>query len=199
MKNFIKTSFGLLFVFIVAGCTSLTDSNNIPEPVSNNTSLQKPPIESPIITPLTSEEITGLIHMREEEKLARDVYSAMYTKWNARVFQNISNSEQTHMNAILNLLNRYSVPDPVGNNGPGVFTDPNLQALYNSLIEKGNISNLEAYKVGIDIEQLDINDLKTQINTTSKLDLLKVYNNLLLGSYSHLESFTFNSTRAALL
>ena len=122
----------------------------------------------------------------------------MYAKWNSRVFQNISNSEQTHMNAILNLLNRFSVPDPVGNNGPGVFTDLNLQALYNSLIEKGNISISEAYKTGLDIEQLDINDLKQQINNvTVKTDILKVYNNLLLASYSHLEAFTFNSTRLA--
>jgi hypothetical protein len=195
MKNFIKTSLGLLLVFIVASCTSLTDSNNIPESNNNNTSLQK----TPIVTELTPAEKAGLIYMREEEKLARDVYTAMYAKWNARVFQNISNSEQTHMNAILNLLNRYSVPDPVGNNCPGVFTDPNLQALYNSLIEKGNISISEAYKTGLDIEQLDINDLKQQINNvTVKTDILKVYNNLLLASYSHLEAFTFNSIRVAI-
>jgi hypothetical protein len=193
MKNLIKTAIVLISVFIVAGCTSLTDSNSIPESRNNNTSLQKNPI---VITELTLEEKAGLIHMREEEKLARDVYTAMYTKWNARVFQNISKSEQTHMNAILTLLNRYAVPDPVGSNGPGVFADLNLQDLYNSLIEKGNISISEAYKVGIDIEQLDISDLKEQINNvTSKVDLLKVYNNLLLGSYSHLEAFTFNSTK----
>jgi hypothetical protein len=195
MKNMIKTAIVLFSVFIVAGCTSLTDSNNVPESGNNNTSLQKTPITTPVITPLTPEEIAGLVQMREEEKLARDVYIAMYAKWNANVFQNISGSEQTHMNAMLTLLNRYSVPDPVGSNGPGVFTDPNLQALYTSLIEKGNISILEAYKVGIDIEQLDINDLKTQINATSKQDLLKVYNNLLLGSYSHLKAFTFNSAK----
>jgi hypothetical protein len=195
MKNLIKTAIVLFSVFIVAGCTSLTDSNNIPESNNNNASLQKTPI---VATELTPAEKAGLIHMREEEKLARDVYIAMYTKWNARVFQNISNSEQTHMNAMLTLLNRYSVPDPVGSNGPGVFTDPNLQALFNSLIEKGNISISEAYQVGIDIEQLDISDLKDQINNvTSKVDLLKVYNNLLLGSYSHLEAFTFNSTKIA--
>jgi hypothetical protein len=198
MKNLIKTAIVLLSVFVVTGCTSLTDSNNIPESSGNNSSLQKNPITTPVIIPLTPAEIAGLVQMREEEKLARDVYSAMYAKWNSRVFQNISNSEQTHMSAILNLLTRYSVPDPVGNNAPGVFSDSNIQALYNSLIEKGNISNLEAYKVGIDIEQLDINDLKTQISTTSKTDLLKVYNNLLLGSYSHLEAFTFNSTRVSL-
>jgi hypothetical protein len=195
MKNLIKTSLVLLFVFIVAGCSSLTDSNTIPESGGNNNSLQK----SPIVAELTPAEKAGLIQMREEEKLARDVYITMYAKWNTRVFQNISNSEQSHMNALLNLLNFYLVPDPVGSNGVGVFTDPNLQALYNSLIEKGNVSVSEAYKVGIAIEQLDISDLKTQINTIAvKPNLLKVYNNLLLGSYNHLEAFSLNSTKVAL-
>jgi hypothetical protein len=98
----------------------------------------------------------------------------------------------------LNLLNMFAIPDPVGNNGPGVFTDPNLQALYNTLIEKGNISKLEAFKVGIDIEQLDISDLKHQINdVTTNANILRVYNNLLLGSYNHLEAFTLNSSRYA--
>jgi hypothetical protein len=195
MKNLIKTSFALLLVFIVTGCTSLTDSNSIPESNNNNTSLQKTPL---LVTELTPAEKAGLIHMREEEKLARDVYIAMYAKWNTKVFQNISSSEQTHMNALLNLLNLFAIADPVGNNGPGVFTDPNLQSLYNTLIEKGNISKLEAFKVGIDIEQLDISDLKHQINdVTTNTNLLRVYNNLLLGSYSHLEAFTLNSSRYA--
>jgi hypothetical protein len=38
--------------------------------------------------------------IREEEKLARDVYNALITEWNAQSFENISSSEQSHGLAI---------------------------------------------------------------------------------------------------
>ena len=38
--------------------------------------------------------------MREEEKVARDVYLSLNDTWNLRIFKNITSSEQTHMNAI---------------------------------------------------------------------------------------------------
>ena len=50
--------------------------------------------------PLTPEEAAGLTLMREEEKLARDVYQYLYEQWGQRVFKNIAGSEQTHMNAV---------------------------------------------------------------------------------------------------
>ena len=45
---------------------------------------------------LTDEEIAGLKLMREEEKLARDVYMVLYEQWNLPIFSNIANSEQAH-------------------------------------------------------------------------------------------------------
>ena len=63
--------------------------------------------------------------MREEEKLARDVYLAMDDLWGLRVFSQISWSEQNHMDAVLAVLDKYGVLDPVGDNPTGVFTDPN--------------------------------------------------------------------------
>ena len=38
---------------------------------------------------LTSIEIEGLTYMREEEKLARDVYLFLYDFWGVNIFQNI--------------------------------------------------------------------------------------------------------------
>jgi len=87
--------------------------------------------------PITEEEIQGLLYMREEEKLARDVYLKMLEKYNARVFDNISEAEQRHMDFVKEMLDKFSVTDPVTNNDPGVFSNSDLSAAYNRLIEQG--------------------------------------------------------------
>ena len=135
-------------------------------------------------------ESASLQYMREEEKLAHDVYVALYTKWNLQIFSNIAASEQKHTDAILTLLNRYGVSDPAAGNAAGVFTNPELQALYTTLVAQGSVSAVEALKVGAAIEEIDILDLKTHIAETTKPDILRVYNNLLSGSQSHLRAFT---------
>mgnify|MGYP003589105545 CR=1 FL=1 len=45
---------------------------------------------------LSDAEKKGLLLMREEEKLARDLYLALYDKWGTRAFSNIAQSEQHH-------------------------------------------------------------------------------------------------------
>ena len=62
---------------------------------------------TPATTPLSATEKESLLYMREEEKLARDVYNAFYDRYGLRVFSNIATSEQAHMDAVLTLLNRY--------------------------------------------------------------------------------------------
>jgi len=139
-------------------------------------------------------ESAALQYMREEEKLAHDVYVALYAKWNLQIFSNIAASEQKHTDSILTLLNRYGVSDPAAGKAAGVFTNPDLQALYTTLVAQGSVSTVEALKVGAAIEELDILDLKTHIAETTKPDILRVYNNLLSGSQSHLRSFTATLT-----
>ncbi len=138
---------------------------------------------------LSDEELYSLTLMREEEKLARDVYQVMSAKYNAKIFTNIAAAEQTHMDAVLILLNKYDMEDPVGDNPVGVFTDPVLQILYDQLIELGNTSILNAYKTGATIEDLDIYDLRTVKETVDNKDILLVFDNLEKGSRNHLRSF----------
>jgi hypothetical protein len=141
---------------------------------------------------ISDEESKSLIHMREEEKLARDVYIAMFNKYGLRIFENISSSEQTHTDAILQLLTKYAIKDPVGVNAVGVFTDPGLQALYTSLVNSGNVSILEAYKVGATIEDLDLNDLKNDLLKVDNQDIILVYQMLSKGSRNHMRNFYSN-------
>jgi hypothetical protein len=137
---------------------------------------------------LTADESAGLLYMREEEKLARDVYNQMYTLWGQPVFQNIASSEQTHMDQVKLLLDRYGLADPALD--PGKFTDPALQALYDQLIGQGTVSLEEALKIGALVEQTDIDDLQARLAQTDNADIQLVYNNLMSASYNHLSAFT---------
>lgn len=138
---------------------------------------------------LTEKEAAGLKFMREEEKLALDVYTKLAQKWGANPFQNIAQSEQSHTNAVLTLLANYGIPDPAANLGPGVFKDKTLQKLYNDLIKAGSVSRVEALKVGATIEDLDLNDLDDWLSVTTRPDIRRVYENLARGSRNHLRSF----------
>lgn len=142
-----------------------------------------------ISTPLTQTEINDLKFLREEEKLARDVYLFSYDKYQTSIFSNISQSEQKHMNSVLNLMAKYGIPDSASTE-IGVFNNPDLQELYNTLTLQSNISLIEALKVGATIEDLDINDIDDFIGNTIKSDLLSVYDNLTCGSKNHIRSFT---------
>jgi hypothetical protein len=142
--------------------------------------------------PLSDAEKNSLILMREEEKLARDVYTTLYAKWGSRPFSNISSSEQTHMDAVLTLLKKYDITDPVGPNGVGIFQNTTMQNLYKQLVDLGNKSSLDAFKVGATIEDLDIFDLKRLSAEVDNKDILFVYGNLERGSRNHMRAFNRN-------
>jgi len=138
---------------------------------------------------LSAAEIEGLLYMREEEKLAHDVYLTLYEKWRLPIFQNISSSEATHMAAVKTLLDRYSLPDLAAGKGVGQFTNATLQGLYDQLIQQGSQSLAHALRVGGAIEEIDILDLQEHIAHTDHQDIQTVYENLLKGSRNHLRSF----------
>lgn len=141
-------------------------------------------------TGLTADEQDNLIYMREEEKLAHDVYMTLYTQWNLPIFQNIANSEATHTEAIRTLLLRYGLEDPAVNQDLGSFTNETLQALYEQLVAAGSQSLADALTVGATIEDLDIVDLQDSLAQTDKADISLVYENLMKGSRNHLRAFT---------
>ena len=137
---------------------------------------------------LSQTEADTLNFMREEEKLARDVYFVMFTYWSSKTFTNIAESEQTHMEAIKTLLDKYGLPDPADPE-IGVFNNKELQELYDDLVAQGENAKLDALMVGALIEEVDIEDLQRAIDQTDKLDLERVYGNLMSGSENHLRAF----------
>jgi hypothetical protein len=139
---------------------------------------------------LYAAEESGILFMREEEKLARDVYHYLYEIYPLRPFMNISKSEQAHMDAMLYLIDTLNLVDPVGENPPGVFRNGELQALYNELIERGSISQEEALRVGALIEEVDIIDIQRELEENASNEVvIRVYTNLLRASGNHLKAF----------
>lgn len=138
---------------------------------------------------LTTAERDALLFMREEEKLAHDVYVTLAEQWSLPIFQNIANSETTHTEAVKALLERYNLTDPVGSNDVGVFTNGTLQTLYDQLVADGRQSLAAALQVGATIEDLDIVDLQQRVAESDNADIALVFNHLTSGSHNHLRAF----------
>jgi len=163
-------------------CT--VDTNNVDEQITAlSTALDA--------SSLSAQLQADLLFMWEEEKLARDVYLVMYEKWGSNIFITIANnSEQSHMNSVKAMIDKYNVNIGERTEERGVFVNTDLQTLYNILIAKGNVSVIEAYKVGVFIEITDIEDLdKRLLPTDLPTDIRTVYEALRAGSESHLAAF----------
>jgi len=142
-------------------------------------------------TELSSAEIEDLKFMREEEKLARDVYLTLDGYWGTqtKVFANIAESEQEHTSSVDYLLDRYDIEDPVLHDEIGLFTNAELQELYDTLVAKGTQSFIDGLYVGALIEEVDMRDINAAIYEADDSSIILVYSNLLDGSENHLRAF----------
>jgi hypothetical protein len=138
---------------------------------------------------LTEFEETSIIYMREEEKLARDVYITLFNTHQIKIFDNISKSENQHMERVLCLIDYYELEDPASD-VIGEFNDPALQSLYNLLIAQGTPTVEAALAVGATIEDLDIYDLENSLAATENPAIVQIFENLACGSKNHIRAFT---------
>ena len=140
-------------------------------------------------TTLTPTEIEEVLYLREEEKLARDVYHTLGLKWKLRIFSNIKSAEQTHMDHIKMVIDLYDLQDPVVDDSVGVFSNAHLAALYVDLVKKGEKTVVDALQVGMTIEDLDIFDINEMLATATNDHVKIVAYNLVKGSRNHMRSF----------
>ena len=211
--NYLASLFVLVFVsFTFTQCekdlatSAELDIRGLEKAVRNNGEVQKNPNNGPSDDlcnclfdnyekeDISSSEETALLFMIEEEKLARDVYDYLYELWDYKIFDNISNSEQRHMNAIACLIEKYELDNPIGDDVPGVFTNQQLADLYTTLTDKGKTSLEEAFIVGATIEDLDIADLIAHLanDVIDNNDIKAVFGELTKGSRNHLRAFIKN-------
>lgn len=139
---------------------------------------------------LGAAEVASLVLLREEEKLARDVYRALFAAHGDRAFANVAAAEQRHMDLVKLLLDRYGIADPAAGAAPGEFRDARLAALYAEMVAKGGVSLVEALKVGATIEDLDLADVGKALAATGARDVKAVLANLAKGSRNHLRAFS---------
>ncbi len=168
--------------------------NSLSDQAAEKAVEQQPQTSQTVTRPQPSSTIAAdsteaqLLFMIEEEKLAHDVYSVMYEKYGAQVFGNILKSESTHQEKVLTLLEARNIADPRSAE-IGVFKNQDLQKFYDQLIQQGNQSATEAYKVGVAIEERDIADLSAQLAITSDQDIVVAYESLRSASENHLRAF----------
>ena len=196
MKTRYLTIAALLFASIFVSCK---DDNSVTATDASYQSVETAAISNAIdglpLVELTDDVSEGLIFMREEEKLARDVYTYFYEKYGIRIFGNIAKSEGVHMSALKILLDKYELKDPVINDEIGAFQSEVLADLYTQLTEAGDVSLVEALKVGLTIEDLDIRDLMSYESEITNEDVIYVYENLTKGSRNHLRAYYRLTTR----
>lgn len=166
---------GMLFFALLSTTAIVSCEKDDDTPIENNCNL-------------TTEQEEGLLYMREEEKLARDVYNYLYEKWNLNVFKNIGKAEQKHMDALLGEVDVCKFEDSVLPEA-GKFNNTHIQELYDALTTKGDKSLVDALEVGATIEDVDIFDLDNYSAKTDSETLLKVYDNLNCGSRNHMRAF----------
>jgi hypothetical protein len=143
---------------------------------------------------LTPAQAEQLVRMREEEKLAHDVYVKLAQSSGLQIFNSIANAESQHMRAVEQLASRYSSV-AAANLPVGSFSDPQFQTLYNSLVATGSKSPIAAATVGAKIEEMDIKDLQTLLSQNPPQDVSKVLEHLQRASGQHLRAFTMELKR----
>jgi hypothetical protein len=166
---------------------------------------------------LDAVEETHLIFMREEEKLARDVYITLGKLYrDLKVFTRIDDAEQKHTDTMAGMLDLYGIEDPSTSDKVGVFTGEDygwyFTEKFELLLARGEIDGLEALYVGAFIEELDMHDIahcpSVIVETYFGLDpegegvedlcglvytdeatIIRAYESLIDGSKSHLRAY----------
>lgn len=185
---------GLAMLTACGGGGDASSTSSLPAPAPTPTPSSCP---NPVL-PLNQAEIDEALFMREEEKLARDVYQDLAAYWQAQagsvpvvtIMSNIVKSENQHMESMKNVLTCYGLPDSINPSTPsGVFLDPELAQLYITLMTQGKITQDAALKVGGLIEEADIEDLQQAIEISQQAYTDQVYAALMCGSRNHLRAF----------
>lgn len=138
---------------------------------------------------ITEKEKEGIIKIRQEEKLVRDIYKSFHETWDDPFFEQVMECEQIHMDRMKMLIDNFNLEDPVTEETPGKFTDKDFRDIYFIYTEIGKSSFLAALKTGAELEELDISDLQEALDNSEDALINQVYQNLQRASRNHLRAF----------
>ena len=131
-----------------------------------------------------------LAFSRDEERMARDLYTLFGQTYDAAIFTRIAASEQQHFDAVGTLLTSYAITDPAVGQPAGTYANADVQKLYDQWKAQGLTSVQDAYAVGVALEQTDIADLQGILTRNTDADVQRVFTHLLAASQHHLDAFT---------
>ena len=121
MKKIVLIPLVLYSLLVISSCSTneVTNSSQIQEQnIEGVTTISPNDIEQQLNSidkaTISQTEIDSIIWMREEEKLAKDVYTTLGQVWGINIFTNISSAEQTHTDSVKTLIDRYGLEDPSG-------------------------------------------------------------------------------------
>ncbi|MGG7566944.1 DUF2202 domain-containing protein [Rhodovulum sp. DZ06] len=139
---------------------------------------------------LDQDDLDTLLFMIEEEKMAGDIYDALYDQTGLNVFANIAASEDQHMDVLLAQAEKLGLTlDAILAAPEGEYVNPEIQAMYDDLMAQASTSTEAALNVGVFIEETDIIDLAEASAEVEGTQLATIYDNLLAGSENHLAAF----------
>jgi hypothetical protein len=210
----------LTLSFFITGCSS-EDTGGVTDTATTDADVPTS-VDDTALDDLSAAEVDGLdtteashlTFMREEEKLARDVYLTLAELYpGQKIFNQIATrAEQTHTDTMRDKLDQFNLPDPNPNtnNLPsslGVFTGDEwgwyFKEKFELLTAKGEVSELDALYVGAFIEELDMYDIAVcpqvmidrgfsspcGLEYTDERALQTAYSSLMSGSESHLRAY----------
>ncbi len=224
--NITKSTLLVASLFLAIGCNSSSGggskgngSGNGQNNEGNTTSGLPASVESALNSEKStlSEELANTIsYMGNEERLAYDVYNKLYSEWGTKQFTNIATkSEYKHITAVQQLVQKYKMSDdasftnidlpalgymntPIEDMKAGTYDIAKIQNLYDDLVAKGSVSEIEALKVGCIVEVTDIDDLDKYLKMakdSNATDVEEVFNFLRDGSYNHYWAFNKGLTK----
>lgn len=148
------------------------------------------PSSGAMTTTTSDADTAGLVYMIEEEKLAGDLYDALFAQTGLRVFEQIGHAEDQHLATLVNQARNTGLDvDGLLSLPAGEYSNPALQSLYDTLLATGSASTTAALQVGVAVESTDIADLQAAMVGLVGTPLGSAYANLLGGSVNHLTAF----------
>jgi len=136
---------------------------------------------------LAAEAQEALRFQIDEERMARELYTAFAEKWGLQPFKMIPQSEARHEGILRQLAVRAGVAAPTA--VAGKFDSQEVQLRYDALLALGLESADSALRASAFVEEQDIADLDTLLAATDSPDLKAAANSLRHGSTNHLRAY----------
>jgi|GEM_PF-719649 len=144
---------------------------------------------------LSDAEIADINYLQEAEKMQLDLYGALASQYsNAPVFAALQQNEQAFYTADDVVLQKYGLANPAQGT-PGVYSDTQLQNLYNRLNSQGGLLT-DSYAVAAQSEEIHIADISAALSRTNNSDLQYLYTQDLAISRNNLRSIIAALTAA---